>query len=543
MGKTALQPSPMESVQVVVIGFGPAGAMAANLLGKAGIRTLCIERTTEVYDKPRAIALDHEIMRMFDNIGLREEISGDVAPFDLSEHFGATGQLLRRVGMVGEPYPLGYTPTMVFTQPPVEEALRRHATSWPDVTVALGTEVVSVGETADGATVTMKDADGAESSVTAQYVIACDGASSDTRMRLDLPLEDLEFDEPWVVVDILVNPDKLHLVPANSAHFCDPERPVAYIVGPHNHRRWEIMLNEGENPREMEKPEWVWKFLSRWVTPEDAVMWRAAAYRFHALVAPKWRQGRFFLAGDAAHQQPPILGQGMCQGMRDVGNLCWKLDAVLNGGADQTLLDTYGEERREHVRDLILTIKEIGAVLCERDPQQAGVRDARILSANDGVPQTIFRQSIIPPLRAGLIGSPVGSGAGKLFPQPEVQHSGGVGLLDTVCGSGWRLVIDAKRFGVPSPALVHQANGAGVRVLILGSTDVPAANAPNLFMEKHDVLRKWFDDHQVGTAIVRPDHYVLSVSNDERELSGQLSRLHPVLRRNDQTSYAVEKVA
>lgn len=533
----------MKDYQVIIIGFGPSGAMAANLLGKAGITTLCVDRTTEVYDKPRAIALDHEIMRLFDNIGLRQDIEAHVAPFDLSEHFGASGQLLRRVGMVGKPYPLGYTPTMVFTQPPVERALRAHAVQWPSVSVSLGTEVTAVSNVSDKAVVSLREADGTERAVSAQYVVACDGASSGTRERLGLTLEDLNFDEPWVVVDVLVNPDKLDRVPVNSSHFCNPERPVAYIVGPQNHRRWEIMLREDENPRDVEKPEWVWKFLDRWITPDDATIWRSAAYRFHALVATHWRQGRFFLAGDAAHQQPPILGQGMCQGMRDVANLCWKLKAVLKDGAPPELLDTYGNERREHVRELILKIKEIGAVLCERDPEAAIRRDERILAESDGLPRTLFRQSIIPPIRHGLIDPTTGSGAGELFPQPIVTFRGKSCLLDDVCGGGWRLIIDGGRFGTLPPSTVDEARQLGMTVLHLGSSIASAHSDVIPFAEDDGILDHWFGERKTSAAIVRPDHYVYSVATSKESIERHLRDLGSHLRRVNPRSVITEEVA
>ena len=78
-------------------------------------------------------------------------------------------------------------------------------------------------------------------------------------------------------------------------------------------------------------PEGTWRLLSRWLSPEEGTLWRQSSYRFHALVAQRWRAGRVFLAGDAAHMQPPFLGQGMCQGVRDAANLAWKLSAVLRG--------------------------------------------------------------------------------------------------------------------------------------------------------------------------------------------------------------------
>src|ERR1700733_11235958 len=164
--------------QVVVVGFGPSGAVATSLLGDRGIPTLAIDRQRDVYDKPRAIAIDHEILRILDNLGVAERVRPYIAPFPASQHFGARGQLIRRIDMVPEPYPLGYTPSMVFTQPPVEAALRQHARAYPKVTVELGTELTSLAQTADGVTLQLRDDSGATRSVTADYVIACDGASS-----------------------------------------------------------------------------------------------------------------------------------------------------------------------------------------------------------------------------------------------------------------------------------------------------------------------------------------------------------------------------
>jgi 3-(3-hydroxy-phenyl)propionate hydroxylase len=209
--------------------------------------------------------------------------------------------------------------------------------------------------------------DGGKRSVTADYVIACDGASSEVREQVGIALEDLVFDEPWLVVDVLVNEEALGKLPQTAAQYCDPARPTTFIIGPRNHRRWEIMLLPGEDPQEAQKPERVWQLLSQWLTPDEATLWRAASYRFHALVAREWRRGRVFLAGDAAHQQPPFIGQGMCQGLRDSANLVWKLDHVLHGHSGEALLDSYGEERGDHVRELTTRIKAIGQVICERD--------------------------------------------------------------------------------------------------------------------------------------------------------------------------------
>jgi 3-(3-hydroxy-phenyl)propionate hydroxylase len=489
-----------ERHQAVVVGFGPCGAVAAAMLGQAGFETLAFDRAREVYDKPRAIALDHEILRLFDGLGVAEAVLPHCAPFPASEHFGADGQLIRRIGMVPEPYPMGFVPTMVFSQPPVEAALRAHAAATPGVTVELGTECVGIEAGVAEARLRLRDGAGREREVAAGLVLACDGASSFVRRSLGLPLVDLDFDEPWLVVDLRVAPSGLAKLPQNAAQFCDPRRPVSYIVGPGGHRRFEIMLLPGEDPQAMQRPEAVLALLSRWLAPDDAEVWRAASYRFHALVAAEWRRGPVFLAGDAAHQQPPFLGQGMCQGLRDVANLVWKLAAVRDG-APEALLDSYGEERGRHVRTLTTRIKAIGRQICERDPAAARARDAALLAAGGGRPPEVTRQEVVPPLETGFLAGAGHPAEGTLFPQPFVRADGGWTLMDRVTGGGWRVVLSADAPEAP------------------GAWRIGPEGSGAALVERDGVAAAWFARHGVQAAVVRPDHYVFGVAADGAALA------------------------
>jgi 3-(3-hydroxy-phenyl)propionate hydroxylase len=477
---------------VVVVGFGPAGAVAACWLGQAGVRTLVLEKSRTTWDIPRAIALDHEIVRVFQNIGLVDEILPHTAPFGASEHFGAAGQLIRRIDVVGPPYPFGYFPNMVFTQPPVEAILRQRAAGHASVTVDLGKEMKGLSQPDDHVLLTVEGDAGDTQKVAAKYVIACDGASSSTRQMLKLSLNDLGFDEPWLVVDVVVNDDAIETLPATCAQFCDPSRPSTYIIGPGNHRRWEIMLLPGENPKEMESEARVWQLLSRWLSPEDGTLWRAGSYRFHALVAENWRANRVFLAGDAAHQQPPFLGQGMCQGVRDVTNLCWKMVAVLRGDSGESILDSYQLERSDHVRTLTTRIKTIGAAICERDMDAARRRDESLIREGGGKALVVTRQELIPPLTTGLLGR--GPAAGTLFPQPRLSSPDGLLLLDEVAGEGWRVFVDGR-----AGHLCPSTDRYEIPVVVLGGKGYP---------EVDGVAGAWFDRYGCEAAIVRPDHYV-----------------------------------
>lgn len=283
------------------------------------------------------------------------------------------------------------------------------------------------------------------------------------------------------------------------------------------------MLLPGEDPREMEKSENVWRLLSPWLTPEEGDLWRAAAYRFHALVANEWRRGRVMIAGDAAHQQPPFIGQGMCQGLRDVSNLIWRLDRVLKGQSSQALFETYTTERKRHVQTLTGKIKAIGQAICERDPQAAAARDARILSEGGGKPLITTRQEIVPPIEEGFIAAEGTPARGLLFPQPAIADGASSRLLDAFTGPTWRLVLDGRRIGAAEgEALAGEDSGLVVRSVV-GANH--AAQDPAALRERDGVLSAWFDRHGVIAALVRPDHYVFGAAENIDALRQQIADL------------------
>ena len=513
MGSTA---DPSDVYDVAVVGFGPSGAVAAGLLGGQGLRTFVCDAATEVYALPRAFALDHEIMRVFQQLGLAEQVLEFTEPFTPSEFYGVDGQLIKRFTTVAPPYPLGYVPSLVFSQPPVERLLRSHASGLPSVTVALGCEVTAVRPETDGVALVARNADGSNRTVRARYVVACDGASSRVRQGAGIALEDLGFDEPWLVVDVKVNPQGLAKLPKTSVQFCEPTRPCTFLIGPDDHRRWEIALNEDEDRQHAATPEGAWALLSRWITPADGTLWRQATYRFHALVADQWQVGRLFVAGDAAHQQPPFLGQGMCQGIRDVTNLSWKLGAVIRGEADDSLLHSYGEERKMHVTELTTRIKAIGQIVGQRDVAKARARDAHLLAECGGVVKSVPRQNVQPALTQGLLSPQLHPARGTLFPQPWML--GGVDgqqriRLDLLLGYGWRLVVRVN-------VLLPESLSAATATLQLRTCRLAGATVElGCWSEADGVLAGWFSEFACNAALIRPDHYVYGVAQDAGEIA------------------------
>jgi 3-(3-hydroxy-phenyl)propionate hydroxylase len=498
---------------VAIVGYGPVGAVLAALLGQAGLRVWVCDRLSGVYDIPRAIALDHEIMRVFQQIGVVDAVRPFTEPFTPSEFFGTDGRLIRRMTMVAPPYPQGYTPSLVFTQPPVERALREQVAQLPNVQVALGTELRALSQDADGVTLTLQPAAGAEQEVRARWVVGCDGGASLVRTQLGITLDDLDFDEPWLVVDVRVNERGLARLPKTSVQYCEPQRPCTMVIGPGYHRRWEISLKPGEDAQQAATEAGTWALLERWLTPQDGTLWRQAAYRFHALVATRWRIGRAFIAGDAAHMQPPFLGQGMCQGIRDAANLAWKLAAVhhgeVRGSAAEGLLDSYGVERARHVRELTTRLKAVGAVICERDPDKALARDQKLLADCGGVVKDTPRQDVLPRLEEGLLSQRDGSGRGTLFPQPRLMDGT---LMDQRFGGGWRLVLD----GTPC---LFVPPGAPQTI------DLSAQP------EAEGVVAAWMQHHGCHAALLRPDHYVYGTAATATELRSLLDEWRAALHR------------
>src|SRR5580704_14685211 len=361
----------------LIIGYGPVGATLAGLLARHGLRIAVVEQSAGVYDKPRAITLDHEVMRIFQACGVAHEVAPFTAPHPGTHYLGVDREIIRIYDPQPPPHPLGWVPSATFAQPVVEAVLRAGVARSGRADVLLATRALALALHDDRVDVTVRAADGSERMLAARYVVGCDGANSFVRRALGIEHRDLAFDEWWMVVDArLTRPVAL---PEKCIQYCWPERPATFIIGPGNLRRWEIKLLPGEDPEDFGTQDNVRRQLARFVDPDAIDIWRSAVYRFHALVAERWREARVFLAGDACHQTPPFMGQGMCAGIRDAANLAWKLALVLRAGASDALLDTYERERKPHVEALIDFAIRAGEVIGELDLAKARARDAAML--------------------------------------------------------------------------------------------------------------------------------------------------------------------
>lgn len=349
-----------EEVDVLLVGLGPVGAAAANLLGRYGVRTLVIDKAKEIYAAPRAIVLDNEALRILQMAGLEEgSFATRVIP-RVEMHSPLFGNY-------GHIYAAGHVdchPQLVtFFQPELERVLRARLARHDCVQVALGVELVGYTDDGDGVTAILRADDGATFTVRSRYLVGADGSHSRVRQLADIAFDGKTFTQDWLVVDAVDVPQAIDHV----EFICDPRRPSPHMTAPGNRQRWEFMLHPGETREQMERPDRIRALLAPWCDAAQVTIERTAVYRFHARIVDRFSKGRVFLAGDAAHITPPFVGQGLVAGLRDVANLCWKLAWVTQGRADPAILASYDTERRPHAKVIIQMALWMGRLVMPRN--------------------------------------------------------------------------------------------------------------------------------------------------------------------------------
>ncbi|WP_329013127.1 bifunctional 3-(3-hydroxy-phenyl)propionate/3-hydroxycinnamic acid hydroxylase [Streptomyces sp. NBC_00690] len=476
--------------EVAVIGFGPVGMAMAGLLGRRGVRVLVVEKSTDVYPLPRAAHIDHTGLRTLQELGCLDELLPRMLP---NRGLALMDASLRRLIQVpGDQGSVSGLPaSMYFYQPDFDRVLERVVTAMESVEVRRGLEMTALDSGPDGVTVECLDhTSGDTERIEADWLIGCDGAASPVRQMMGVALDSLGFDEEWLVLDLVDRLGREDLL-TEAIQVCDPRRPYVANPIPGGRYRAEFMLLPGDEPAALMARPSLERLLSPVFPDLRFDVERSAVYTFHGLSARSWRKGRILLAGDAAHQMPPFLGQGMCSGLRDAANLAWKLARVLRGRMSAELLDTYEGERAPHVRSVVQSAVEFGRFVGTRDIEEAAERDRRLLSGENSRPLGFQLPALTP-------GPLVHEGGGSLFPQPTL--TGGTRLDDEV---GDRFLVVAR-----TRALLEGTAGwwnsfddsVSVTLDELGPTGEPVS--------------RWMDRRGADIVVVRPDRCVLAAGAD-----------------------------
>jgi len=519
-------------VLVLVVGAGPVGLTLANILGLQGVRTLVVEERGSLIDYPRGVGLDDEALRTFQSIGLVDRVLPHTVPNQILRFLDADRRVLAEMAPPDARF--GWPRRNGFVQPLVDAELLRGLERFEHVEVRWDSPMTSCLQTADAVTVQLGDT----ASVRARYVVGCDGGRSMTRRMMGVSFDGTTSSTRWLVVDIANDP----LGHPNSEVGADPERPYASISIAHGIRRFEFMIHADESDEQAQDPAFLRQMLARLVPHPDRVdVIRRRVYTHHSRIAGAFRSDRLLLAGDAAHLMPVWQGQGYNSGIRDAANLGWKLAAVVNGLADDKLLDSYDVERRKHARAMIDLSTMVGRVISPTNRRIATARDVLVRSASI-VPSLKryvleMRFKPMPRYEQGAVVHPDPreprrgqSPVGTLFIQPRVDTRTQQGvLLDDVLGAwfavlcwnndprkilGGEAFANWKAMGARFIALrpLTQLHWTGTAT----SADRPADRAedpgedPEVVVvgDRSGELKAWFDAHQESVLFLRPDRCI-----------------------------------
>lgn len=509
---------------VVIVGYGPTGMLAAILLGRCGHRVAVVERHTALYNLPRVGIVHDDVLRMFQEIGCIDAIwpaTKFLPVYELAKH----GRVLLS-SEVALKATHGWPEYISIYQPSFEKELDIAARREPTIDLLQGWTAEAVQQTDEYAAVSARAPDGATRVIEGRYLIAADGGNSFVRKALGIPYEDLGFDQDWLVIDA----EEKRARPGLPAmrQFCEPEQPgVTLSMGP-RHRRWSFMIFPGESPADAIKPESVWRRLDRpeGATPDEFELVRVASYKFQSLYAETWRAGRVFLAGDAAHQMPPFLAQGLCSGFRDAHNLAWKLGLVLKGIAGDSLLDTYEAERGPSARATIIESMRVGQQVNERDPENVRRRDEQLLAMQAAMSHTAGQKQLIafrvPGFTAGLIARGGAPAAGDAFPQARVRGTRD-GLFDDVAGRGF--IILAR--GADAAAALSSQDLAFWQSL---GGKIVRLDAPGGVADAEGHYNGVMESYRCDVIVKRPDNYIFGACRSPAELPDLMTDLRDQLQ-------------
>jgi 3-(3-hydroxy-phenyl)propionate hydroxylase len=505
-GETSVKSGLPLRCQVAIIGAGPIGLMFANLLGAAGVDVVVLERNPDLLGLPRAIAYDAETLRLFAQVGLFDAIAPGLIPDPTVLYLNARGRKLMEMNVSRSLY--GQSPLGTFYQPNFERSLLAGLARFSNVSVAFAHHVVELEQDPVEARLRIIAPDG-ERWLTAEYVVACDGGASETRDKIGSRAVGSTYLERWLVVDARIENHGVDKITFR----CDPRRPAVQLPAVGSRVRWEFMQLPGEDANDLLREETVRSLLAPYHDIGKVEVERKTVYAFHARVADRWRKGRVFLAGDAAHMMPPFAGQGMNGGMKDAVNLSWKLAAVLSGQASADILDTYEVERARNVRTMVNLSRRLGAVIMPTRPAVAALRDAAFacLNLSAGFRAFIRRGGVLPPpqiSRSALTASRRDAVIGQMAPQPEVAGPAGRAPLDhwLACHK-WLLM----GVGVDPAAELSKRDRSILEALGARSIALNARSSDPMTLEmgcEDPGFLAWAKRHRVRALLVRPDRFI-----------------------------------
>ncbi|MDD2705877.1 MAG: FAD-dependent monooxygenase [Acidocella sp.] len=422
------------SEQVLIVGAGPVGLTMATELRRYGVPVRIIEKTTQRTDQSRALFLWSRTLELLDRLGAGEALVAAGRKVEAVNILSGS----KRIGRVDfadieSAHPYALMLPQAETERVLEENLAAHG-----VKVERGTELVTFTNGDNAVSATLRRADGTEETLTAPWLIGCDGGGSFVRKTLGLSSTGPAQQSDWLIADV-------HLAgfdfpPTELASFWHEDGFLAiFTLAPGRHRVIaDLRHAQGVAPLEadLDLVQYILHKRGPGGVIASAPSW-LSTFRIHERNVTNYRAGRVFLAGDAAHVHNPVGAQGMNMGIHDAVNLAWKLALVRQGVANaEALLESYNVERHAVAEHLVAEIGRASAISLIKIPSAQFARNLLgniffgLAPARRAVAETLSEVSLgyrDSPLNAEEDHALPGPGPGERLPPQPGQPPLGMG--------------------------------------------------------------------------------------------------------------------
>ncbi len=490
----------MSRVDVLVAGAGPTGLVLALWLARQGVGVRIVDKTAGPGTTSRAVVVHARTLELYRQLGLADEVVKAGTP-NPGINLWVRGKRRAHIefGDAGAgltPYPF----ILVFPQDRHEKLLIEHLRDL-GVEVERNTELLDFEQREDHVLVHLRGPGGLQS-VEASWLAGCDGARSPVRHQLHADFEGGTYDQLFYVADVLAGGEQadgeIHLSLDDAdflALFSYTDDGQARLIG-------SIREDRVDPNRPLTFDDVSERAMRGLGLEVERVNW-FSTYKVHHRLTGRFRHGRVFLLGDAAHIHSPAGGQGMNTGIGDAINLAWKLKAVVRGDAPDSLLDSYDAERTALARTLVETTDRVFTFVSAEGGFANFVR-TRIaplfVSAAysvDAVREFMFR--VVSQCMLNYHGSPLSAaGAGKVRGGDRLPWAAGA-ALDNFAPLGtidWAVHV----YGAPCDAMQAWCHGSGLHLRVCD------------FERAHEHAGLARD----AAYLVRPDGYVAMAQADGR---------------------------
>jgi 3-(3-hydroxy-phenyl)propionate hydroxylase len=412
---------------VLIVGAGPVGLAAANYLDKFQIKSLLIDKKSEAYTYPRAIGIDDESLRLLRNLCLQDEDIKNICKKPHVQYFSPNGEYSFFIPD-SDFCPFEFPILSTFYQPDLEKLLIDKLEHSQSVHISRPCELINIKKETDYymATAIYQNR---QIQIKANYILACDGGRSTIRSLCGIQFDELDPSEDWMVID-MQDSEQLQININKIAEKKTCKLSCVTINFPYEMRRFEVKINSGMVLTDYNLLACM--LLEDFLEGIDPKIIRARIYKRNFCLARKFSQDNIYLLGDAAHLVPPYGGQGMCSGIRDAQNLCWKLAEVVHCGVSPNLLKTYHKERTFAIREIMEFIR-----LLAKNVKKTNNKNS-ILSSQ------YYRKIKLTP-RCSFYFEKNSYSGGYLLPSIYIlTQNNQVKRLDEILTNQWSILIDKK---------------------------------------------------------------------------------------------------